>query len=84
MTATFTNGAGGPITIGRVYGDCTFTYSGSSVSAGQNFRIDGQDCSVAGIIGDPYNVEMYIEYNVSSAGEVASHREYGILRGPME
>jgi len=84
MTSVFTNGGGGPIVITNVYGDCIFSTPDTSVSAGQNFRVIGTGCDVSGIIGDPFNLEIYIEYNITSAGDVATHREYGMLRGPLE
>lgn len=85
MTATLTNGGGGPITITEVTGDCTnFIVPETQVSAGHNFRIIGEDCTVGGGIGEPYNIRLYVSYTISSAGDTADHREFGILRGPLE
>ena len=84
MTGYFTNGAGGPITVTASTGDCDFTHPTGSISAGQNFLINGTNCNVTGTLGDPYNIEVLLSYRVLSAGETADHREYGMLRGPME
>lgn len=81
----FTNGAGGSISLSNVSGGCNvFTYSDESISSGKNFKIDGSGCNVSGVTGDPYALELLIAYTVSAAGSTADHRDYGLLRGPLE
>jgi len=84
FSGTFTNGGGGTINVTNVYGDCVFTAPQMTIRVGANFKIIGEQCYVQGAIGDPYNVRMYIQYTVYAAGDTAPHREYGVLRGPIE
>lgn len=85
FTGFFTNGAGGSISITDVSGACNvFTYPADGISSGKNFKIEGSGCNVSGVTGDPYAMELFITYTVSAAGSTANHRDYGLLRGPLE
>ncbi|MFH1788405.1 MAG: hypothetical protein ABH834_03385 [Candidatus Altiarchaeota archaeon] len=81
----FTNGAGGSIMLSNVSGGCdSFSYSSESISSGKNFIVRGSGCNISGVTGDPYALSIYIAYTVSAAGSTAEHRDYGLLRGPLE
>ena len=84
FTGIFTNGAGGTVDIERVYGSCDFTKPPPSISMGKNFKITGLKCKVSCEAGDSYNLDVYVEYNLTAMGEVVAHRDMGTLRGPLE
>jgi len=65
FTGTFTNGAGGPATMISAVGGCSFTVPSGAITAGENFVITGIGCTISGLSGDPYNIEMNITYNIS-------------------
>jgi len=92
-SATFTNGAGGPIMIetitcktGSATPDTVTGISAGPYSVGDNFNIGTSDCSthVSGSTGDPYDLDIVITYNVTLAGRTVSHTDEGTLRGPLE
>jgi len=81
---TFTNGAGGPIIITAVTGDCAITPAANTYSAGENFQLSGDCAGVSGSAGDPYDVTLDISYNVTLAGITSTHTDHGTIRGPFE
>ena len=94
VEATFTNGAGGPLTIeafnatiGSQQTLCAGakTGEGSDVGMGSNFKLTIV-CGnlIRGNPGDPYDVAFAITYNLTVAGTTIEHVEYGTLRGPLE
>ena len=86
FTGTFTNAAGGSITVGDAWGTCDYRILDTQlIPSNGNFRINGSNCNITGRqIGDPYELDLYISYNFTLGESEVEHTEYGTLRGPMD
>ena len=93
LKATFTNGAGGPVNLNSATfasdASCNLdasvaSYATDSISVGENFELTGVCSGATGSTGDPYDLDLTLNYNVSLAGTVVTHSDKGTLRGPIE
>jgi len=88
MKGAFTNGAGGPIKFNHI--SCSGDYLTSpdgAISVGDNFEVNGECPQMGGTgggLGDPFEVTIILDYNVTLAGSTITHRDFGTVRGPIE
>jgi hypothetical protein len=97
LNVTFTNGAGGTVDVTSVKmtlngvdadaGSCAGTPSPAlptDVASGNNFYLSCSKSSWSVAKGDPYVINVQIDYTVTVAGATVTRTDTGIIRGPAD